>query len=110
VLQANTVIAEELTALRKELETLRKELKEARKNKAELEALKQNHNFKLIVHPKQTENISWSANPQTASLEELKEVVSKKYFPDITSSAVLKLTVQQKSDKDTLLLGSDQEL
>src|SRR5690606_12877104 len=52
--------------------------------------------------------VPWSTNPQTAKLDELKEVVSKKYFPDITESALLTLTVKTK--RDTSLLESDLDL
>ena len=62
MLQANTVISEELKALQ-----------------AELEALKQNHTFKLVVRPNRKTKIRWSVNLPTATLDQLKGVVRTKY-------------------------------
>ncbi|RPB24230.1 hypothetical protein L211DRAFT_867989 [Terfezia boudieri ATCC MYA-4762] len=87
---------------RKELHHLRKiveQLKNSFHEKdAELATLKEDHRFDLIVEPKRILSISWTVNINTATLNELKEKISKDYYPHL-GSTLLKLILKPKSSK-----------
>ncbi|RPB23955.1 hypothetical protein L211DRAFT_868116 [Terfezia boudieri ATCC MYA-4762] len=73
----------------------RKELHHLRKI---VEQLKEDHRFDLIVEPKRILSISWTVNINTATLNELKEKISKNYYPHLDST-LLKLILKPKSSK-----------
>ncbi|KAF8423737.1 hypothetical protein BGX38DRAFT_548806 [Terfezia claveryi] len=68
------------------------------KKDAELATLKEDHRFDLIVEPKWILSISWTVNINTATLKELKEKISKEYYPHLDST-LLKLILKPKSSK-----------
>ncbi|KAF8446753.1 hypothetical protein BGX38DRAFT_1330734 [Terfezia claveryi] len=68
------------------------------KKDAELATLKEDHRFDLIVEPKRILSISWTVNINTATLNELKEKISKEYYPHLDST-LLRLTLKPKSSK-----------
>ncbi|KAF8427968.1 hypothetical protein BGX38DRAFT_1334715 [Terfezia claveryi] len=47
----------------------------------------EDHRFDLIVEPKWIFSISWTVNINTATLNELKEKISKEYYPHLDSTS-----------------------